>query len=323
MGRSTRRYAILAKIQPTAGVDSVPTGGANAMLVSNVQVNPLNSSNVDRNLLRSFFGASEQLIGVAYKEASFDVEICGSGAAGTAPAWGPLLRACGIAEALTASTRADYTPVSTALEMVSMYCYVDGVEHKLLDARGDCSITMRVGEKPMFSFRFWGKNGGTAAVANPATTLTGFQTPQVPTDAFTPNFKLGGSVSGSGAPAITGGTDRNSKGLTLQFGNALNFKALINYEEVEITDRQMSGHMDIEQTAANEVSAFTDVLNNTLTSVSIEHGTQANKKVLIHLPFVQLINPTYVDDNQSLLNGYDMRCVPSAGNDEFRLVTSY
>ena len=167
MGRSTRKYAILAKLQPTAGVDSVPTGGANAMLVSNVQVNPLVANNVDRNLLRTYYGSSEQLIGSNYKELSFDVEICGGASAGSAPAWGPLLRGCAVAETLIAVTRADYTPVSAALEMLSIYCYVDGVEHKLLDARGDCSLSMRVGEIPKFSFRFWGKNGGIAAVANP------------------------------------------------------------------------------------------------------------------------------------------------------------
>ena len=86
MGRSTRKYAILAKIQPTAGTDSVPTGGANAMLVSNVQVNPLVANNVDRNLLRTYYGSSEQLIGSNYKELSFDVEICGGASAGSSPA---------------------------------------------------------------------------------------------------------------------------------------------------------------------------------------------------------------------------------------------
>lgn len=323
MGRSTRKYAILAKIETTYGTDAVPTGGANAILVSNVNVNPLNANNVDRNLLRIYYGASEQLIGTAFKEVSFDVEIAGASAAGAAPAWGPLLRACGMAETLIASTRADYLPISSAFEALSMYCYADGVQHILLGARGECSLSMKVGEIPKFSFRFQGINGGSTAVTNPSTTLSAFVTPQVVTDAFTPNFKLGGTVSPTGAPAISGGTDYACTGITLALGNALNFKNLINLQEMEITDRKVAGRLELEMTAAQEVSQMTSVLANTLQAVSLEHGSTATKKALVHLPFAQFMNPSYQDLNGSLLVAYDITCVPSAGNDEFRLVTSY
>lgn len=324
MGRSTRKYAVLAKIEGTYGTDSVPTGGANAILVSNVVINPLNASNVDRNLLRTYYGASEQLIGVAFKEISFDVELVGSGTAGTAPAWGPLLRACGMAETLIAVTRADYLPISAALESVSMYCYADGVQHVLLGARGEWGISMKVGEKPMLNFRFQGIDGSESAVANPSLTLSAFMVPQVVTDAFTPNFKVGGTVSPTGAPAISAGTDFPSTGITLQSGNALNFKSIINLQEMEINDRVVTGSVEMDLTAAQEVTAMVDVRANTTAAMSIEHGTVTGRKVLLHLPTVQRINPKYVDLNQSLLMGFDIRCVPGAtGNDEVRLVTSY
>lgn len=323
MGRSTRQFAILAKIETTYNVDPTPSGAANAMLVSNLQIRPLEAQNVDRGLLRPYFGASEQLVGSAFKSVSFDVELVGASAAGVAPAWGPLARACGLAETLIASTRADYTPISSALESVFFYCNYAGVQHKIGGARGDMSVKLKVGEIPMLSFRFQGIDNSESAVSVPAVTLTGFQVPQVVTDPFTPNFKLGGSVAATGAPAITGGTDYASTGLDLAFGNSLNFKHLINLQEMEITDREVTGHIDLELTAAQEVTHMASLRANTLQSLAIEHGTTATKKSLVYLPFMQLINPTYVDLNKSLLNGFDIRCVPSAGNDEFRLVTSY
>lgn len=323
MGRSIRQFAILAKIETTYNTDPTPTGAANAILVSNLEIRPLEAQNVDRGLLRPYFGASEQLVGSAFKSVSFDVELVGASAAGVAPAWGPLVRACGLAETLIASTRADYTPISSALESVYFYCNYAGVQHKIGGARGDVSVSLKVGEIPKMRFRFQGIDAGESAVAVPAVTLTGFQVPQVVTDPFTPNFKLGGSVSPTGAPAITGGTDYAATGLELAFGNALNFKHLINLQEMEITDRQLSGHIDLELTAAQEVTQMGNVRLNTLQSLAIEHGSVAGKKSLVYLPFMQIINPTYVDLNQSLLNGFDIRCVPSAGNDEFRLVTSY
>lgn len=323
MGRSTRKFAVLAKIETTYGTDAVPTGGANAMLVSDLEMRPLEATNVDRGLLRAYFGASEQLIGTAMKQVSFSVELVGASAAGVAPAWGPLVRACGLAETLTASTRADYTPISSALESVSIYCNYDGVQHKLLGARGELGISCKVGEIPKLKFRFQGLDGSESAVAVPSVTLSAFQVPQVVTDAFTPNFKLGGTVSPTGAPAITGGTDYNSTGLELQLGNSLNFKNLINLVEMEIVDRELSGHVEVDLTAAAEVTQLASVRLNTLSSIALEHGSVAGKRTLIYLPSAQLINPTYVDLNKTLLQGFDFRGVPSAGNDELRIVTSY
>jgi len=323
MGRSTRRFALLAKIETTYGVDSVPTGAANAMLVKDLTMKPLEAENVDRGLLRAFFGGNEQLLGVAWKEVSFGIELVGASAAGVAPAWGPLLRACAMAETLTASTRADYTPISTALESVSMYCNYDGVQHILLGARGECSIRYGVKGIPTLSFRFQGLDGSESAVALPSTTLSAFQVPQVVTKAFTPQFKLGGTVSPTGAPAITGGTAFPAEGIEVQLGNALNFKNLIGLQEMEIVDRDVSGNLTIDQTAAEEVTRAGLVRLNTLTSIALEHGSVAGKKSLLYLPFAQLLSPEYVDSNKSLLQKYAIRGVPSAGNDELRLVCSY
>ena len=107
MARYVRNSAVLAKIESVYGTDPVPTGGANAMLVSNQSKPKLVNNLVDRALLRSYFGGSEQLVGTRYLEIAFDVELAGSGTAGTAPAWAPLLRASAFAETLIASTRAD------------------------------------------------------------------------------------------------------------------------------------------------------------------------------------------------------------------------
>ena len=88
MPRYIRNTVILAKIETTYKTDSAPTGAANALLVSNVTINPLNANNVNRELIRAYFGGSEDLVGTAYLEATFDVEFQSSATLGTAPAWG-------------------------------------------------------------------------------------------------------------------------------------------------------------------------------------------------------------------------------------------
>lgn len=213
MPRYLRATAILAAIEATVGVDAVPTGAANALLISNVNITPLNVSNVDRDLIRGYFGASEQLAGTAFVQVTFEVELAGSQTAGTAPAWGPLLRACGFAETLaTGPARVEYSPITSSVPSLTIYYHLDGVLHKLLGARGNCDIKAELGGIPKLSFSFSGIDGGVAVVANPALTLTAWRAPVVINDANSGDVTFGGALA---TGAITGGTGYPGKGLTV------------------------------------------------------------------------------------------------------------
>lgn len=317
MPRYIRNSAILAKIETVYKTDPVPTGAANAILVSNLSINPLNAQNVSRDLIRGYMGGSEQLIGNAFVEASFDIEVAGSGAAGTAPAYGALLRACGMAEAVTASTRVDYTPVSAAFESVTIYYHDDGVLHKLLGARGTFSLDMGSGNRPVMKFRMLGIDGGISATANPALTLTAWKAPGVITDPNTGDVTVGCTYS---AGALSGGTTYPSQGLQIDIGNTVNHVPLLGDESIEITQRDASGSVSLDLTAAQEVSFMATVKANTVQGIGMLHGTTAGYKVLVFAPGTQMINPKKADINGRRLIGYDLRLTPSAGNDELRIV---
>jgi hypothetical protein len=316
--RLIRKTAILLKLETVYGTDPVPTGAANAMLVSNLSINPLNAQNVDRDLIRSYLGASEQLVGTAYVEMGFDVELQGSGALGVAPAWGAPLRACGFAEAITADARVDYTPVTDALESATVYWYDDGVLHKGFGGRGSVEIAAGVGERPVLKFKFILLDGGISAVSNPATTLTAWKQPKVITDGNTGDLTFGGTYS---AGAITGGTAWPSRGISLNVANAVNFTPMLGGETVDLTQRDITGSLQLDLTAAQEVSFMAAVKANTLDTLSMLHGTEVGYKVLMHMPSFQMINPSKQEANGKRLIGYDIRCVPAAGNDELRIVS--
>jgi hypothetical protein len=165
--RYIRDTTILAKIEATSGTDSVPTGAANAMAVSNVKITPLNAQFVSRDLLRNYFGISEQLISSYNKLITFDVEAVGSGTAGTAPAWSPLIRACGFAETLVAAERAEYKPITNGQESCSIYAYDSGALHKFLYCKGGPQISLGLGGIPKISYSFVAIDGGDSA-ATPA-----------------------------------------------------------------------------------------------------------------------------------------------------------
>lgn len=323
MPRNVRNQVVLAKIEATYATDAAPSGAANAILASKPRITPLQANNVDRDLVRPFFGGSEQLVGTRNVACELEVELAGSGAAGTAPAWGPLLRACALAETVTAATRVDYTPITNNQESVTLYWYDDGVLHKLTGARGSVKFGLNSGDRPVMMFTFQGLHSLPTAAAAPAADFSSFRTPLTVTDANTGDVIFGGTVAASGAPAITGGTAYPSLGLEVDIGNTVTFTPLLGGETVDITQRALQGSVRVDLTAAQEVAIYSTVLNATLQAVSLQHGTAAGNRVIVHQPSVQLYDPTKEELNGRRLIGLRMRGVPTpggSGNDEFRLV---
>ena len=52
----TRKRLLLAKAEVTYGTDPTPTGAANAILVRNLEIVPLQSDIVQRELIRPYLG---------------------------------------------------------------------------------------------------------------------------------------------------------------------------------------------------------------------------------------------------------------------------
>lgn len=327
MARYSINSAILCKKETTYGTDAAPAGATDAVLISNLTVNPLNANNIPRNLIRPYFGGSEQLIGSSYLTCQFDVEFQSSGSmvTPTVPAWDTLLQICGYAAGVgTAGARVEYALNATYSTMASgtLYYYDDGALHKLLGARGTVSLDLSVGSRPVFKFAITGLDGGLTAAANPAVTLTGYKTPLAITDTNTGAVVLGSSYA---AGALTGGTEYISGGLTLDLGGSVNFIDLLGTatatgQTVEITQREATGKVMFDLTAANEVTFMTSVKANTVQSLGMVHGSTAGLKMLIFAPAVQLINPSKEDKNGRRLIGYDLRLLPLVGNDELKIV---
>jgi hypothetical protein len=318
MPRLIKNTLVTAKVQTTPGVDAAPTGAANAVLMSEGSITPLDAQAIDRSLIRGYFGGSEQLVGPASVKLTYAVELAGSGVAGTAPAWGQLLQGCAVAEGmLTTPARVEYTPVSTSLKMLTQYYYDDGALHKLLDSMGNCTLSAKVGERPTLRFEWTGLDGGIAVVPNATGVFTPWKKPVAMTKANVIDITLGGTYA---AGALSGGTVYNSTGLELNFGNVVNFSAMLSTETVDISDRQSTATLELELTAAQEVALMASVKANETQALGFTIGTAAGNKVLVFGPAAQLTNPRKSELNGKRLIGFDVRLVPVNGNDEWRIV---
>ena len=108
--------------------------------------------------------------------------------------------------------------------------------------------------------------------------------------------------------------------MEIDLGNSVNFTPLLGGETIDVSQRESTGKLQLDLTAAQEVTFLGNVKANTLQSVGLMHGLAAGFKTMVFLPSVQLINPTKVDVNGKLMCGYDLRVLPLAGNDEIKIV---
>ena len=320
MARLIKRTVVLVKPEVTSGTDSVPTGAANAIQVMDLSITPLDAKNIDTNYITSWFGGAAQLVGTASVKGSFSVLLAGAGTAATAPAWGNLLLACANAETtgLTVPNRVEYLPATDTLKTATIYWYDDGLLHKLLGCFGNVKLSAKSGEAPKLTFDFIGLDGGVSATSNATATLTGWKVPPAVTKANITDVLLGCTYS---AGALSGGTSYNSTGLAIDWGNQVAFAPMLTTEQVVLTDRNMTGSVSLDLTAAQEVTMMTAVKANTLQGLGFVIGTATGNKIMLHMPQVQLISPKKEDFNGMRLVGFDMRIIPSAGNDELRIVS--
>lgn len=303
-----RNVAVLAKIETTYGTDATPTGAANAVLVSEVSVKPMEMKTVDRALIRPFLGNSEQLPTEIYNGCEFSVELAGSGAAGTAPSIGPLLRACGFSETTAAGVSVAYAPVSSGFESLTMYLNLDGVLHKSLGARGTVSFSLKNNERPMAKFVFTGLFVPIADAALPAVTLTSWKKPLPCNRSNTPTFTLHGYAAGL-------------DDFQIDMANDVQYRSLIGGQEyVRIVDRKPKGSVVMEAVKVADKDWWTSIKSATTGAVAMVHGLTAGNIVEVAAPNVQIHTPTYSDQNGiAMLSGQLAISPGGTGNDELVL----
>lgn len=305
--RFWRKLALLAKIETDYGVDSLPTGGANAIQANEVTLTPLAGQEVRRELMLPYLGNQGALLVGNHVELQFQVEVAGSAAAGTAPAYGPLLRACGLSEVIVAATSVTYAPVSAGVESATLYANLDGVNHKLIGARGTVTVNLAPNAIPRFSFTVRGLLVAAADVALPAVTLTAYRVPLPVSKSNTPTYLL------HGYSAI-------GESLALDLGNTVEVRNLIGEDSIQITDRQATGTAVMEAKSVATMDWFGRAVAHTKGALSLVHGTVAGNIVEFAAPAVQIGRPTY-GQTQGITNiSLPLMLTPVTGDDELSII---
>ena len=308
MAKLTRKRTILLKKETSSGSDASPTGSANAILVKNLEVTPIESDEVSRDLIRAYLGNSDILLANQKVSVSFTVELQGSGTAGTAVQWGPALEACGLVHT-DASTTNTYAPTSdpSAMSSVSIYCNYDGTNHAIIGARGTFSISCEVGAIPEVNFTLTGKFAQPATVSLPSCTYQKQATPLI----FNKSNVTSYEIFSSSLPLQSYSFDMN---------NEVVYRELVaGTQEVLITNRAPGGSITIENPALSSKNFFSIATGSATGTNKLIYGTAAGNKIEISCPQTDISAPSYSDSDGIQTLDLPYVALPNSGNDELEI----
>lgn len=303
-----QREAILAKVESSYRATTTPTAADDALLVRNANWAHEGLRMIERNVLKPALGRKQDIYGGSLKTITFDVELKGSGTAGTAPDFGVLLLGCGLDDTVVAATSVTYAPISTGHSSLTIWYYQDGLLTKLDGCRGSFTAAGEAGGGIILSFTFTGHMLGTTDVA--------LISPTVDATAVIP-FK-GASFASQGYAATIGN-------LSFDIANAMSMQPDVNdaqgFGEILITGRNVGGSFDPLATtvAVNDwIGDFQSGANGSITTGLI--GSTAGNRATIAFPTAYYRDISPGDRDGALIYEVPFGAAESTGDDEFSLV---
>lgn len=302
----------LFKMEEAYGVDSNPTGEANAILLSDVQLQPMEGEEVARAIERPYLGAQETYKVALRSVLSGSIELVGSGETGVAPAWGPLMRACAWAEVVTPDDepgdgKVEYKRVSDEHESGVGYFWIGNTLHKFVGTRGDATIGINAQGIPVVRFTLTGIWVQPLEAARLVPALGAFMKPTVATHANTPVFTVGG-------------VSLKMRSFSLACGNDVQPRMLVGGEEILIVDISEQIATTVEAVPLTTFNPFARAVGLTPTAVALTHGVTPGRRVSIAVPAGSVERLTGYENQQNVLE-WPLRITPQpvTGDDQLTI----
>ena len=298
---------VLIKPEVTYGTDATPDG-SNAIMVSNINVKP-EFDKADRNNITGFMGAQGAVTVGQKVSVDFEVELVGSGTAGTAPVFAPVLLASGLAETVTAATSVEYTPIDNSFDSVTLYWRVGAVQHAVVGLRGNVALTLSTAGIPML--KFTGMGIYTDPISN-AAAVTGvdFSTAQTPV----------GVYKDSVTQFTLFGSSLEMKSLDMDMGNDVQYSNLVNSESVDIVGRNGNISSGFRITEDQYVDFMNKGKTDATGSMAYALGATAGKILEIEVPNLQIKTSPSVSWDQGMAHlSVEADIVPTTANSDFTI----
>lgn len=286
---------IFRKKEATYGTDAAPTGAANAALTRNFTAKPVVVDRVARNLDRPVRGRRKDAPSNARQTFGYELEMAGSGAAGTAPAWMEDLEACGMAApVVTAGSSAvqRFAPIGAALSALTAYHWHGNQRRVGLGARGTFSLDVTAGSVPFWKLQYTAllpatADFGVSDAAPGAITLDQWKDP-VEVNTANTDFLLDGYAA-------------NLRSLTLDANADVKPRNLVGANYISRGNHEMSGRLLIEAPLVATKNYLRTLFNGAEVPMQLIHGVTPGGIVQLDAAHVQLTDIELQEEDDVLM----------------------
>lgn len=314
--------AVFAKIETTAGVENAPTtsGSPNDFIQALDPQYAPDFQVIERNYQRPSLSQTPHLMGRQLATLTFSTEVFGTGVAAVTtnpttqaqatPKWADLLNGCGMVGAVVSSPAGKiYTPITASQQTLTIYCYYDGMLHKMTGAMGTFALHAEAGQLATIQWTFTGVYVAPSAVSTPTPSFTTVD----PALVESCTFAIGGTASTVFIPQT----------ITLDVQNNIIPRADANsvkgFNSMYLTGRKPSITVNPEQVPEASHPFWGDFTGNNKKAVVFNIGNTGGNSMQVSCGNTQISQLTYADRDG--LRVYDVTLAvistTATGNDEF------
>jgi len=304
----TRKQYALVKIETTAGEDATPDLSNRIEAVNEFSLSPYEGDTQTQQRYRDHLGGNAEVNVGPYTKLTITVPLAGSGTAGAAPSFGPLLRACGLSETADLNSVA-YAPVSADFETVTIYFVMgDDQLHKITNAIGTPTYNLSSGEFPTVQFEMMGVYNRPEAVGSYSGVVPD-QAGELPVNSRNT------TISVHGFNACGQSYELNQNNTTIH-------RNLIGCESFTITERDANGSVQVDAPDLATQDYFKAVESHegtTTGAIEVVHGATPGNIVTLSEPTAQLSTISIADQDGVVQYSMNHKALPADGDDEFTL----
>lgn len=301
------------KKEVTYGTDAAPTGAANAALTRNFSAKPVVVDRLARNLDRPVRGRTKDGPSNERQTFGYELEVAGSGAAGTAPAWMEHLEACGMAApVITAGTSAvqRFAAIGTALSSGTGYHWHGNQKRVGLGARGTFGWDFTAGAYPFFKIDMTAMLPAANAIVDAAPGVVSLDQWHDPVEINTANTDF-----------LLGGYAANLRSFTGDVNADVKLRNLVGANYVNRGNHGITGRIVCEAPLIASRNYFQTLRTGDEIPMQLDHGIAAGNTVGLAGAHLQItdIDLQEEDDVLMLAIGYGMNV--GATNDDLVITT--
>jgi len=228
-----------------------------AVKVRTLKVQP-NITSVARPVIKGSMGPAHNVISKQSMQVDMEIELKGSGTAGTAPEYTPIFEACGLTPALVATTSVAFTPsgtIATLTNAVTLRVFYDGMLYEVTGCAGTLSVDMTIGNILVATVSLQG-----SYIAPTVAAISPIALAAMPYDASAPI--VGGTVD-----VINDGLAVAVAAFKMDTGNSIQEHFLTNGEHTfAVADRAPT--LTLTKDSVGTPAEWTALIANTATTVS-------------------------------------------------------